>query len=143
MFGIAKAPFVDRLRECCMVPSPLSAIIGSPGIHYRNLRCFRVSDAFGMIHVMIFGAKMDNSQEWDQYSSIFDFWINISTYPRQNTSQNSRDMLFLKKKAPARKPARRRPNLAEKYVFPKVDFRINDPSQIEATCLLTPPASSI
>ena len=55
----------------------------------------------------------------------------------------SRDVLFQKKKAPARKPAHSRPNLGEKSIFPKVDFRIYDPSEIEATCLLTPPASSI
>ena len=50
---------------------------------------------------------------------------------------------FWKKKAPARKPAHSRPNLGQKSIFPKVDFWSNDPSQIEATCLLTPPASSI
>ena len=92
---------------------------------------------------MIFGVKIDYSQEWDQYSSIFDFWINISTYPRQNTSQNSRDVLFLRKKALARKPPQRRRILGEKSIFLKVDFPINDPSQIEATCLLSPLASPI
>ena len=35
------ASFVDRLRESCMVPSPLSAIIDSPKNHYSNLQCFR------------------------------------------------------------------------------------------------------
>ena len=33
---LRRASFVDRLRECCMVPSPLFAIIGSPEIHYDN-----------------------------------------------------------------------------------------------------------
>ena len=49
---------------------------------------------------------------------------------------------FWKKKAPARKPAHRRPNFGQKSIFPKV-VGINDLSQIEATCLLTPPAPSI
>ena len=50
---------------------------------------------------------------------------------------------FWKKKAPARKPAHRRPNLGQKLIFPKVEFGINEPSGFEATGLLTPPAPSI
>ena len=68
-------------------------------------------------------------------------WIWVRNH--QDTSQGSRVVLFLEKKHPARKPAHRRANLRQKLIFPKVDFQINDPSQIEAACLLTPPASSI
>ena len=46
-----------------------------------------------------------------------------------------------KKEAPARKPTHSRPSFGKKPILPKVEFGSNDLSGIEATCLLTPPAT--
>jgi hypothetical protein len=56
-------------------------------------------------------------------------------------SPNSRDVLFLKKEAPARKPAHSSPNFCQKPILSKVEFGSNDLSGFEATCILTPPAN--
>ena len=88
--------------------------------------------------------SMSNITGWklvDSSSGVlpFSFW-SWNSQENNKTYLNIQVHVISGTKAPARKPAHCSSNLDQNIFFPKVEFRSNDLSGYEATCLLAPPA---